>query len=57
MTATLKLYLCGALLTVAALSGVKLPSLSQVRAVNPVAESWARMADVLKQAENSAEGR
>jgi hypothetical protein len=57
MTATFKIYLCGALLIVAALSGVKLPSLSQVRSVNPIAESWNRMADVLKQAENSAEGR
>jgi hypothetical protein len=57
MTATSKLYLCAGLLIVAALSGVKLPSLSQARSVNPVAESWNRMADVLKQAENSAEGR
>jgi len=57
MTATAKLYLCGALLIVAALSGIKRPSLSQVRSANPVAESWNRMADVLKQAENIAEGR
>lgn len=57
MTASAKLYLCAALLAIAALSGVKLPGISQIRSANPVAESWGRMSDVLKQAKNSAEGR
>ena len=57
MTASFKLYLCGALVLAALASGVKLPSLNQVRAANPITTSWERMTSVLRQAQSSAEGR
>ena len=57
MTASFKLYLCAGLLLIALASGVKLPSLDQVRAANPITASWERMNAVLRQAQNSAEGR
>jgi len=57
MTASAKLYLCAGLVLVALASGVKLPSLSQVRAANPIMTSWERMNAVLGQAQSSAEGR
>ena len=57
MTASFKLYLCAGLVLIALASGVKLPSISQVRAANPITASWERMNAVLRQAQNSAESR
>jgi Tfp pilus assembly protein FimT len=57
MTNAFKFYLCGALVLVALASGVKLPSLSQVRAANPITTSWGRINAVLRQAEEVANGK
>lgn len=57
MTASFKLYLCAGLVLIALASGVKLPSLDQVRAANPITTSWERMNTVLRQAQSSAEDR
>ena len=57
MTATFKLYLCAGLVLIALASGVKFPSLSQVRAANPITTSWERMNAVLSQAQRAAEGK
>ena len=55
MTASFKLYLCAGLVLIALASGVKIPSLSQVRAANPITTSWERMNVVLRQAEQVAQ--
>lgn len=55
MTTAFKLYLCAGLVLVGLASGVKLPSLSQVRSMNPITESWNRMTEALKQAERAAQ--
>ena len=57
MTASAKLYLCAGLVLIALASGVKLPSLDQVRAANPITTSWERMNAVLSQAQRAAEGK
>jgi len=57
MTATFKLYLCAGLVLIALASGVKLPSLDQVRAANPITTSWGRINAVLRQAEEVANGK